>query len=108
MKWLVLVLFVAIPAMGGFFAWQGACLLRGRPALMDKRFTKLTPGTADRAKRHFGVLAVAVAVALFVLVGSTLLLRWNFDVWRNVLTMILSVMIIWAWLLNRRFGLNDA
>jgi hypothetical protein len=105
---LSLLLFLALPVAAAFFAWQGMKLLRGKPALLNRRLKNRSPEQVARVRRAFGRLSLVTSVALFGLTAGTLALRWPFDIWRNLATMIFLGAILWAWFLQRRFGLNDA
>jgi hypothetical protein len=107
MQWLSLCLFIAIPLLGWFAAWQSRALLTGRPALLSKRLSHLPADRRGQAQREFGYLLMAVAVCLIALPAVALALRWAYPTLSNAFQIIGAVAVVWAWLLNRRHKLSS-
>lgn len=104
MRWVILVLFVSLPIVGIFAAWQARCLLAGRPAVVTKNLRGLSPERMLHARRDYAHFSLAVSVAMLFLPAAALLLRWPHHIWGNVLAIVGGVAVIWGWLLTRRYA----
>ena len=107
MRWFVFALFLSVPLLGLFAAWQGRALLTGRSALLTKRLSHLPPIEQKRAQREFGYLCSAAAVSLIALPVLALAFGWNYSVWGYVFQAIGGVMVVWGWVLGRRHKLHS-
>ena len=108
MTLLILAILLVVPLAGIFAAWQAYLLLAGRTARLSKQFAHLPPEARAVASKQYGYLCSAAAVAMLVLPVAIVLQRLPFTVWSQFLTIISASTVVWAWLLNRRYGKPDA
>ena len=108
MSWFITAILLVIPLASFFAAWQAYLLLVGKTAYLSKQFAHLPPERYAVASKQYGYLCATTAIAMLALPVAIVSQRLPFTTWSQLLTIASSCTVLWAWLLNRRYGQPDA
>ena len=107
MRWFLLALFLSMPLLGLWAAWQAFALLSGRRAAVSKRLDRLPHERRASAAKQYGYLAATLAIALMALAALSIANRWGFPIWSQLLIIAGGCASIWGWVLQRRYGMSN-